>query len=62
MIRFKINEEKQSAEKVLELFNPETDTDNYVDLDHFADLWLDILSPELDKLKMQKSKEGRYIR
>ncbi len=48
--------DKLNAEKLLNLFNPETEDDLYVDLDQFADLWLEILIPELDKLKGQKSR------
>ena len=51
---FKLGEDKIHAERLLSLFNPETEDDNYVDLDQFADLWLDILIPELDKLKAEK--------
>lgn len=42
--------DKQKCDKILKLFDSNGD-DEYVDLDHFADLWLTILIPELDKLR-----------
>ena len=42
--------DKQKCEKILKLFDSNGD-DEYVDLDHFADLWFTILIPELDKLR-----------
>ncbi len=56
---FKNNTDKSSVEKLLALFDPESNDDNYVDLDQFADLWLDILIPELDKLKATKIKKRK---
>lgn len=56
---FNSERDKLNAEKRLTLFNPESGDDNYVDLDHFADLWLDILIPELDKLKAPKTKRRK---
>ncbi|PVD50140.1 hypothetical protein DC498_21230 [Terrimonas sp.] len=56
---FKSEKDKLNAERLLMLFNPESDGDNYVDLDQFADLWLDILIPELDKLKAPKTKRRK---
>ncbi|MGK9119062.1 SNF2-related protein [Olivibacter jilunii] len=56
---FKSNVDKLNAERILTLFNPESEDDNYVDLDQFADLWLDILIPELDKLKAQQTRRRK---
>lgn len=56
---FKSDEDKLNAERLLTLFNPESEDDNYVDLDQFADLWLDILIPELDKLKAPKTRRRK---
>ncbi|ROI03257.1 hypothetical protein EGI16_11880 [Chryseobacterium sp. G0240] len=56
---FKSSTEKIKAKKLLALFNPENKEDNYVDLDHFADLWLEIFIPELDKLKAQKTRRRK---
>ncbi|MDN3587175.1 SNF2-related protein [Pedobacter aquatilis] len=42
--------DNQKCDKILKLFDSNGD-DEYVDLDHFADLWLTILIPELDKLR-----------
>ncbi len=56
---FKNNTDKSSVEKLLALFNPESNDDNYVDLDQFADLWLDNLIPELDKLKAAKVRKRK---
>ena len=42
--------DKQKCDKILKLFDSNGD-DEYVDLDHFANLWLTILIPELDKLR-----------
>lgn len=44
-------EDKSKAEKLIALFKPEFDSDDYIDFDHFADLWLTLLIPSLDKLK-----------
>ncbi len=44
-------EDKFKCEKLIALFDTKVDVDDYVDLDHFATLWLTILIPELDKLK-----------
>lgn len=35
--------EKQKVARLVTLFNPETETDDYIDFDHFAELWLNIL-------------------
>jgi hypothetical protein len=56
---FKSERDKLNAERLLTLFNPESEDANYVDLDQFADLWLDILIPELDKLKAPKTKRRK---
>jgi hypothetical protein len=53
--------DKLNSQRLLALFNPETEEDNYVDLDRFADLWLDILIPELDKLKSQRARKRRLF-
>jgi superfamily II DNA or RNA helicase len=47
--------EKQKAEKLLTLFNTDFGPDDFIDLDHFADLWLAILTPALDTLKRTKT-------
>lgn len=44
-------EEKFKAEKLIALFNPVFDSEDYIDFDHFAVLWLTLLIPSLDKLK-----------
>jgi len=51
--------DKEIAQKLLSLFNTDADTDEYVDLDHFADLWLTILIPQLDKLRNDKSRRRK---
>lgn len=51
---------KDKCEELLGLFNLEPDASEYVDFDHFADLWLSILIPALDKLK-KKSLRQRKI-
>lgn len=51
---FKSDIDKLNSQRLLDLFNPESEDDNYVDLDQFASLWLDILIPELDNLKAEK--------
>lgn len=56
---FKSEDDNQNATKLLALFHPEYDEDNYVDLDQFADLWLGILLPELDKLKAEKQRKRK---
>lgn len=56
---FKLEEDKLNAERILTLFDAESEDDNYVDLDQFADLWLDILIPELDKLKVQQTRRRK---
>lgn len=56
---FKSDRDKLNAERLLTLFNPESGDDNYVDLDQFADLWLDLLIPELDKLKAFKTRKRK---
>lgn len=56
---FKSDEDKHNAKKLLALFNSESEEDHYVDLDQFADLWLDILIPELDKLKIQRTRKRK---
>ena len=61
---FKSGKEKINVERLLALFNPESEDENYVDMDQYANLWLDILIPELDKLKAEKNanKENLYIK
>ena len=49
----------QKIEKVLLLFDSEPDAEEYVDLDHFSDLWLAILIPELDNLKRTVSRKRK---
>lgn len=56
---FTSTEEKEIAQKLLSLFNTDTDTEEYVDLDHFADLWLTILIPQLDKLRYDKTRRKK---
>nr|WP_295922239.1 SNF2-related protein [uncultured Dyadobacter sp.] len=56
---FKSEEDKQNAEKIMALFHPAAQDDNYVDLDQFADLWLNILLPELDALKAEKVRKRK---
>lgn len=41
----------QKAVLLVSLFDPDPDTGEFVDFDHFADLWLNILLPRLDALK-----------
>lgn len=56
---YKSAEDKSNAEKLLAFFKPESDDDNYVDLDQFAGLWLDILVPRLDALKAQQTRRRK---
>jgi superfamily II DNA or RNA helicase len=56
---FKAELDVQKASKILLLFNPVSEDDQYVDLDQFADLWLSILLPELDKLKSEKVRKRK---
>lgn len=56
---FKSTEDKEIAQKLLSLFNTDADTEEYVDLDHFADLWLTILIPKLDKLRNDKIRKRK---
>jgi len=58
---FKSGKDKLNAERLLALFKPETEDDNYVDLDQFANLWLDILIPELDKLKAERLRRRKIF-
>jgi superfamily II DNA or RNA helicase len=53
---FKSDTDKVNAKRLLDLFKIDSVDDNYVDLDQFANLWLDILIPELDKLKAEKTR------
>lgn len=52
-------ESKVKAQKIFSLFELNIETDDYVDLDHFADLWLSILVPELDRLKSIKGRRRK---
>lgn len=52
-------ESKVKAQKIISLFELNIETDDYVDLDHFADLWLSILVPELDRLKSIKGRRRK---
>lgn len=56
---FKSESDKQNAEKILALFHPEYDDENYAYLDQFADWWLSIVLPELDKLKAEKQRKRK---
>lgn len=56
---FKSDKDTQNAKRLLNLFNAESDEENYVDLDQFADLWLDILMTELDKLRATKTRRRK---
>ena len=58
---FKSGKDRHNAERLLALFNPETEDDNYVDLDQFANLWLDILIPELDQLKSERLRRRKIF-
>lgn len=48
---FRKAEIKLKAERLIALFRSESDLEEYIDFDHFADLWLSLLVPALDKLK-----------
>jgi homoserine trans-succinylase len=52
-------DEKEKAEKLLTFFKTEFDTDDFIDFDHFADLWLTILIPALDTLKRAKTQKRK---
>jgi superfamily II DNA or RNA helicase len=49
------------AQKLLNLFNLDLDADEYVDLGHFADLWLNILVPVLDNMKRIRVRKRKIL-
>ena len=51
---------KTVIHRLLSLYDPDKDSDEILDLDHFADLWLKILLPALDK-KRERLKYRRRI-
>lgn len=55
----KSRDDYEAAQKLLSLFNTDTDIAEYVDLEHFADLWLTILIPELDKLRNDSTRRKK---
>jgi len=59
--KFKNCDVMPKAEKLLSLFHPSFDADEYVDLDHFSELWLAILIPALDNLKSIKTKRRKIL-
>lgn len=54
-------ERRGKAKSILEFFSAEFNDDNFIDLDHFADLWLAILVPEVDKLKRSAKRKQRVF-
>lgn len=53
--------QKQKVQRLLELFNPETESEDYIDFDHFANLWLSILIPSLDVLKKTRIRKRKIF-
>jgi hypothetical protein len=45
---------RRLARKLLGLFNSETESDDWIDYNHLAELWLSILLPALDKKRSEK--------
>jgi len=52
---------KMKAQKLLELFDPDIESEDYIDFDHFADLWLSILVPCLDELKKTRIRKRKVF-
>jgi len=53
--------EKQKIQRLITLFNPDPETEDYIDFDHFAELWLIILIPALDVLKKSRRKKRKIF-
>lgn len=51
----------EKATKLLNLFNSEIETEENVDFDHFATLWLSILIPALDEMKKAKVRKRKIL-
>ena len=46
---------------VLDLFNPQLEAEDFIDYDHFAELWLSLLIPVLDKLRNTRKRKRTII-
>ncbi len=57
----KQKEKKTIISKVLELFNPLPEAEDFIDYDHFAELWLSLLIPVLDKLRNTRKRKRTII-
>jgi hypothetical protein len=50
---------KAKLNKLLCIFQIEPETEDYIDFDHFANLWLTILIPALDNLKKTRQRKRK---
>lgn len=57
----KQKEKKTIISMVLELFNPLPEAEDFIDYDHFAELWLSLLVPVLDKLRNTRKRKRTII-
>ena len=52
---------KTLARRLLAFFDTDADSDEWIDYNHFAELWLSILLPALDKLRNQVLRKRKII-
>lgn len=57
----KQKEKKAIISMVLDLFNPQTEAEDFIDYDHFAELWLSLLIPVLDKLRNTRKRKRTIL-
>ena len=54
-------ERKNAISTILGFFNPSAETEDFIDYDHFAELWLALLIPVLDKLRNTRKRRRSVI-
>ncbi len=52
---------KRLIDKLVNLFDENVENENMIDFNHFADLWLTILLPALDKKRQNRTPRSRKI-
>ena len=54
-------DKKRLIKSIIEIFNVDTVSDYVLDFNHFADLWLEILQPVLDKKRKLQIRKRKVI-
>ncbi len=57
----KENEKRAKILQLLSLYNPDPEVDDFIDYDHFAELWLSLLVPALDNVRKNRIRKRKII-